>query len=93
MYIEGKLGKLTIDQLYNTKFKNLLYYRWVQSSIICRYNLGSHKRGKFYPTPRNHSLLYKPIACTTINQNVVWDEFETFYVLITSSQQLESYTL
>ncbi len=37
-------------------------------------------------------MLYTPITCTKIiDQNFVWDEFETFYVLITSSQQLESY--
>jgi hypothetical protein len=93
--IEGKLRKLTIDQLYNTKFKKFLFYRWVQSSIICKYNLNSHKRGRFYPTPRNHSLLYTPITCTTTttNQILVWNEFETFYVLIISSQQFESYAL
>ncbi len=93
MDVKGQLGKLTIDQLYNQKFKKFLHYYWVQSFIICRYNLGSHKRGKFYPTPRNHSLLYIPSACTkTIDQNLVWDDFEQFYVLKISSQQLEIYT-
>jgi hypothetical protein len=79
--IQRKLRKFTIDQFYNTNFKKKLYYCWVQSYIICEYNLNSHKRGKFYPTPRNCSLLYTPIACTTTtNQNLIWDEFETFYV-------------
>jgi hypothetical protein len=87
MDIQGKLEKFTINQLYNTKFKKNVYYRWVQSFIICKYNLDTHKRGRFYPTPGNRNLLYTPIACTTTtNQNLVWDEFETFYVLITFLQ-------
>jgi hypothetical protein len=90
--VKGQLRKFAIDQLYNQKFKKFLYYCWVQSSIICRYNLGSHKISKFYPTPKNHSLLYTPIICTkTKNQNLVWDDFEQFYALIISSQQLEIY--
>jgi hypothetical protein len=87
--VEEQLRKLVIDQLYNQKFKKFLYYRWVQSSIVHRYNLGSH-RGKFYLTPRNHSLLCTPCA-KTIDQDLDWNDFEQFYALITSSQQLETY--
>jgi hypothetical protein len=90
--VKGQLGKLAKNQLYNQKFKKFLYYHWVLSFIICRYNLNSHKKGKFYPTTRNRSLLYTPIAYTkTTNQNLVWDGFEEFYALIISSQQLEIY--
>jgi hypothetical protein len=90
--VEGQLGKLTIDQLYNQKFKKFLYYYWVQSSIIHKHNLSSHKKGKFYLAPRNHSLLYTPTTCTkTIDHNLVWDEFEQFYASITSSEQLKKY--
>jgi hypothetical protein len=41
----------------------------VQSSIICKCNLGSHKKRKFYLAPKIHNLLYTPIA----NENFVWD--------------------
>ncbi len=88
MDVKGQLGKLVIDQFYNQKFKKFLYYCWVQSSIIHKYNLGSHKKGKFYPALRNRNLLYTLITCTKINQNMVWDDFEQFYALITFSQQL-----
>jgi hypothetical protein len=75
--VEGQLKKLAIDQLYNQKFKKFLYYRWVQNSMICRYNLGSHKKGRFYPSPRNHSLLYTPTAyIKTTNQDLVWHDLE-----------------
>jgi hypothetical protein len=64
----------------------------MKSFIIHRYNLGSHKRNKFYPTPKNCSLLYTPTTCTkTTDHNLVWDDFEQFYALIISSQQLEIY--
>jgi hypothetical protein len=64
----------------------------VQSSIIHKYNLSSHKKDKFYLVPSNHSLLYTPTTCTKkIDHNLVWDEFEQFYALITSSQQLKKY--
>ncbi len=77
MDVEGQLRKLTINQLYNHKYKKFLCYHWVRSSIIYRYNLGNHKIGKFYPTPRNHSLLYTCITCIkTIDQDLVWDDFE-----------------
>jgi len=66
MDVKGKLEKLVINQLYNTKLKKKLYYHWVQSFIIRKYNLGSHKRSRFYPAPRNCNLLYTPIAYTTV---------------------------
>jgi len=92
--VEGQLKKLSIDQLYKQKFKKFLCYHWGQSSIICRYNLGSHKRGKIYLTPRNRSLLYTPTTYTkTTNHDLIWDDFEQFYALIISSQQLETYAL
>ncbi len=92
MDVEGKLGKFAIDQLYNIKFKKFLYYYSVRSFIIHRYNISSHKRNRFYLILRNHNLLYTPTTCTTTTyHNLVWDEFETFYVLITFSQQLKSY--
>ncbi len=91
MDVEGQLNFFAIDQFYNQKFKEFLCYHWVQSSIIRRYNLGSHKRSRFYLAPRNHSLLYTPIACIkTIDEDLVWDDFEHFYALITSSKQLET---
>jgi hypothetical protein len=75
--VKGQLRKLAINQLYNQKFKKFLCYCWVQSSIIHRYNLGSHKRNIFYPIPRNHNLLYTPTTCAkTIDQDLVWDDFE-----------------
>jgi hypothetical protein len=77
MDVEGQLRKLAIHQFYNQKFKKFLCYHWVQSSIILRYNLGNHKRGKFYPTLRNHNLLYTPTNYTKIiDQDLVWDDFE-----------------
>ncbi len=92
MDVEEKLGKFAIYQFYNIEFKKFFYYYWVQSLIIHRYNLGNHKRGRFYLTLRNHNLLYTPTTYTTTTyHNLVWDEFETFYVLITFSQQLKSY--
>jgi len=85
--VEGKLGKFAIDQFYNIEFKKFFYYYWVQNLIIHRYNLGSHKRGRFHLTLRNHNLLYTPTTYTTTTyHNLIWDEFETFYVLITFSQ-------
>jgi hypothetical protein len=75
--VEGQLRKLVIDQLYNQKFKKFLYYCWVQSYVICKCNIGSHKRSKFYLAPKIHNLLYTPITCTkTTNQNLIWDDFE-----------------
>jgi hypothetical protein len=62
--VKGQLRKFAIDQLNDQKFKKLLYYQWVQSSTIWRYNLSNHKRGKFYPAQKNCSLLYKPTTCT-----------------------------
>jgi hypothetical protein len=62
--VKGQPRKFAIDQLYDQKFKKLLYYQWVQSATICRYNLSNHKRGKFYPALRNCSLLCKPTICT-----------------------------
>ncbi len=81
---------LAITQLYNQKFKKFLCYHQVQDSIICKYNLSNYKRSKFDPTSRNCNL-YTPIACIkTTNQDLVWDDFEQFYALITSSQQIET---
>jgi hypothetical protein len=92
MNVKWQLKKLATDQLYNQMSKKFICYRWVQSSIIRRYNLGNHKRSKFHPTPRNYSLLYTPTTCTkTTNQDLVCDDFEQLYALITSSQQLETY--
>ncbi len=78
MDVKEQLGKVTIDQFYNQKFKNLfLYYRWVQISIVRRYNLNNHKQGRFHPLQRNHSFLYTPTTCIeTINHNLIWDDFE-----------------
>ncbi len=53
MDVERQLRKLAIDQLYNQKFKNFLFYRWVQSSIICKYNLGNRNRDKFLSNSKN----------------------------------------
>jgi hypothetical protein len=82
--VKGWLKKVTIDQLYNQKFKNLfLYYPWVESFIVRRYNLNNHKQGKFHPLQRNHSLLYTPTTCIeTIDHNLIWDDFEQFYAFI-----------
>ncbi len=64
----------------------------MQSFIIQKYSLGNHKRGTFYPGPKNCNSLYTPIACTKItNQNLVWNDFEQLYALIISSQQLKIY--
>ncbi len=82
---------LAINQLYNQKFKKFLCYHQVQDSIICKYDLSNYKRSKFDPTSRNCNL-YTPIACIkTTNQDLIWDDFEQFYALITSSQQVETY--
>jgi hypothetical protein len=70
--VEGQLRKIAIDQLYNQKFKKFLYYSWVQSSIIHKCNLGSHKKSKFYLAPKFRNLLYTLIT----NQILVWDDFE-----------------
>ncbi len=67
-----------------------LYYCWVQRYIICKYNLNNHKQRKFHPPQKNCSLLYTPTTCTkTIDHNLIWDDFEQFYALITFSQQVE----
>lgn len=58
----------------------------MQSFIVCRYNSNNHKRGKLHPAQRNHILLYIPtIQIETIDQNLVWDDLEQLYALITSS--------
>ncbi len=78
MDVEGKLRKLAIVQFYNTKFKKFLYHCWVQSSIICRYNLGRHKKGRFHLALKIRNSLYTPTAYTrTTNHISVWDAFET----------------
>jgi hypothetical protein len=88
----GHLRKDEIDELYNQKFKKFLYYCWRLNSIIPWYNIGSHKRGRFLQAPRNHNLLYKPTTYTkTIDQNLVWLDFEEFYALIKISKQLKTY--
>jgi hypothetical protein len=70
--VEGQLGKLAIDQLYNQKFKKILYYRWVKSFIIRKCNLDSHKKSKFDLAQKICNMLYTSIT----NQNLVWDDFE-----------------
>jgi len=83
VYVEGQLWKVVIDQFYNQKYRKFLYYCWLQSFIVCRYNLHSHKQRKFQPIQRNRNLLYTPTTCTkTINQNLIWDDFEQSYTLI-----------
>jgi hypothetical protein len=60
----------------------------MQSFIVCRYNLNSHKRGKLHQAQRNHILLYIPTThIEIIDQKLVlvWDDFEQVYALITSS--------
>jgi hypothetical protein len=47
-YPRGHLGRDAIDELYNQKFKKFLYYCWIQSCIIPRYNISSHKIGSFF---------------------------------------------
>jgi hypothetical protein len=64
----------------------------VQRHVLPSYNTSNHKRGRFAQTLRNHNLVYTPIACTkTTNHNLVWRNFEQFYALITSSQELHAY--
>jgi len=90
--VERQLGKVTINQFYNQKFRKFLCYCWVQSFIIRRYNLNNHKRGRFHLAKRNHNLLYMCITyIETTHHNSIWDDFEQFYALITSSQQLATY--
>ncbi len=45
-------------------FKKFLYHNQIQSYVIPKYNIGSHKRGRFDQAPRSHNLLYTPIAYT-----------------------------
>ncbi len=92
MDTKWQLGKDAIDELYNQKFKKFLYYHWIQSFIIFNYNICTHKKGRFLQAPRSCNLLYIPITCTwTIDQNLVWLNFEEFYAFITSSKQLKAY--
>ncbi len=84
------LRKDAINELYNRKFMKFLYYCWKLNSIIPRYSIGSHKKGRFLQVLINHNLLYTLITYTkTINQ--VQSDFEEFYALITSSKQLKAY--
>jgi hypothetical protein len=62
--VEGQIGKITIDELYNEKFLKNQYYHWVQRSIVPNYNTSNHRRGKFVQAPKNRSLVYTPTICT-----------------------------
>jgi hypothetical protein len=78
--VRGHLERVTIDELCNQKFKSFLYYQWIQSFVIPRYGIGSHKKGRFLQALKSRSLLYTPTTCTkTTNQNLVWLNFEEFY--------------
>jgi len=59
---------------------------------VLNYDTSSHKRGKFVQAPRNLNLVYTPTTCIeTIEQNQLWNDFEQFYALIISSQELQAY--
>jgi hypothetical protein len=48
--------------------------------MVCKYNLNSHKQGKYHLAQRNRNLLYAPTAYTeAIDLNLVWDDFEYCY--------------
>jgi hypothetical protein len=55
------LERDAINELYIKKFK-FFYYYWIQSSIIPKYSIGSHKKGRFLQAPRSHNLPYTPTA-------------------------------
>ncbi len=66
MNVRGQIGKITIDELYNEKFKKFLYYHWVQRFIVPSYNTSTHIRGKFVQVPKNRSLVYTLTTCIKI---------------------------
>jgi len=60
---KGQIRRIAIDhELYNHTFKKFLYYNWVQSSLVPRYNIKNHKKNRFHQIPRNHNLFYTPIT-------------------------------
>ncbi len=50
--------KVTIDDLYNEKFRKFLYYCWVKRFVVFNYNINSHIRSRFVQGPRNCNLVY-----------------------------------
>jgi len=85
----SKKVNLCNKSVLQRKFKKFLYCHWVQSFIVCRYNISVYKRGILHPILRNCSFLYISTAyIETIDKNLVWDDFEQFYTSIISSQQL-----
>ncbi len=86
------LGRDAIDEFYNQKFEKSLCCLWIHSSIILKYNICTHKRGRFLQAPRNCNLLYIPTTYTkTVDQNLVWSNFEEFCASVTSFKQLKAY--
>jgi hypothetical protein len=50
--------KVTIDKLYDEKFRKFLYCCWVKRFVVFSYNTNSHKRSRFVQAPINCSLVY-----------------------------------
>jgi hypothetical protein len=83
-----------IERLYNQKFKNYIYYHWIQQSIYKSYKITTLKKNKYQLTPINCTLQFVPIICTnTFNVNLKWDDFFYFRALITSFTKLKYYAL
>lgn len=56
------------------------------------YIIGNHKRSRFLQAPKSRRVLYTFNAyIETIDQDLVWLDFEELYALITSFKQLEAY--
>ncbi len=69
-----------------------LGWKWEFGDRQLDWTLKWQKQVWFHLAPRNHSLSCPSTTYTkTIDQDLVWNDFEQFYALITSSQQLETY--
>jgi hypothetical protein len=59
---KGINRNVTINELYNEKFRKFLYYCWVQRFVVFSYNTNSRKICRFVQAPRNCSLVYVVIV-------------------------------
>jgi hypothetical protein len=58
-----------------------LNYRWIQKSIVQNVASRSFKRARDQLNHIDCSYTFLPIACTTIENDLDWDDFVEFYKL------------
>ncbi len=72
-----------VDQIYNQRFQKYLDYHCFQKSIIRYVTSRSFKKNRDRLSHINHSYIFLPIACTTIEDvNLDWINFTVLCKLL-----------